>query len=342
MGLTPQRRAERLELLTALVEGSGWRRLNEGAAAAPGFDPVAAGVGSLVFDIDGVLLDVHSSFREVIPQSVNFYLEVILHEDGRAPLMRAEDVHTWKMAGGFNNDWDVAEGGLLLALWWSRHPESAPPLNRFGELMAARGGGLAAARALLRETVGHKEAEALLRDVDRAGLERIFKEMYVGGERFREVFGEEPRFYKGVGGRERERPLVEGPVWADARRRPLGILTGRIPPEARLAAEQLDLTEILGTPRLVTDDGRFPPKPDPAGLVHLAAQLPERPLWYFGDNRDDLAALLGARSATGDRGLHFVYCLSGSTDADALAWFARSGTDLATVEPTDALEALPL
>ncbi len=342
MGLTPQRRAERFELLSALVEDSDWRRLGEGTAAAPGFDPSANGVGSLVFDIDGVLLDVHSSFREVIPQSVNFYLDVILHEDGRAPLMRAEDVHTWKMAGGFNNDWDVAEAGLLLSLWWSRHPESAPPLTRFGELVAARGGGLAAARAVLLETAGEKTAEALLRDIDREGLERIFKEMYVGGARFREVFGEEPRFYKGVGGMERERPLAEGPAWAAARRHPLGILTGRILPEARLAAEQLDLEGIIDTPRLVTDDGRFPPKPDPAGLVHLTAELPERPLYYFGDNRDDLTALRGARSVTGDEGLHFVYCLSGSTDADTLAWFARSGAVLAAVELTDALEALPL
>jgi HAD superfamily phosphatase len=342
MGLSPQRRAERLLLLEALAAETGWRRLGEGAVVAPGFDPAAAGVGSLVFDIDGVLLDVHRSFREVIPQSVNYYLEVILHEDGRAPLMRSEDVHAWKTAGGFNNDWDVAEGALMLALWWSRHPETAPPLAGLVEALAADGGGIEAARRILRRKAGSKEADGIVRDIDRSGLERIFKELYVGGARFREVFGEEPRFFRGTGGMEREQPLTGGPAWEAARRYPLGILTGRIPQEARLAAERLGLEEILDTPRIVTDDGRFPTKPDPGGLVHLAGTLPERPLYYFGDNRDDLTALLGARRVMADDRLYFVYCLSGSTDRDTLRWFAGSGTVVAAVELTDALEALPL
>ena len=315
-------------------------RLSDGVAAAPGFDGRGSGPGSFIFDIDGVLIDTFKSFREVIPQSVNFYLEVILGADARAPLMRTSDVHAYKSAGGFNNDWDVAEAGLLLALWWSHDPESAPPQALFAERIAGRGGGLEAARSVLREQAGERVAERVLRDVDRLTLERIFKELYVGGARFREVFGEEPRFYRGIGGMEREAPLVDGPLWEATRGRPLGILTGRIPPEALLAFERLGIRDVLDASHVVTDDGTFPAKPDPSGLVHLAALLEKRPLYYFGDNRDDLTALLGARERLGGDDLHFVYCLSGSCDSDSIRWFAANGAALMAVEVLDALSVL--
>jgi phosphoglycolate phosphatase-like HAD superfamily hydrolase len=340
MGLTERRRAERLALIDYLVDDRDWVRLSKAVACAPGFDRHPGSPGSLVFDIDGVLLDTHRSFREVIPQTVSFYLDVILTENSGIPPMRAEDVHAYKSVGGFNNDWDVAEAGLILALWWSRQPESACSLPVLAERIAERGGGLEAVRTTLREGVGESVAAGILRDVDRHTLVRIFKEMYVGGSRFREVFGEEPRFYRGVGGMERERPLAEGPLWEAAREHPVGILTGRIPPETRLALERLGIDGAIEPSHVVTDDGRFPTKPDPTGLVYLAGRLTERPLYYFGDNRDDLSTLLGARDRLQATDLHFVYCLSGSTDSESVSWFAEQGASLVAVEVLDALAVL--
>jgi phosphoglycolate phosphatase-like HAD superfamily hydrolase len=340
MGLTARRRHERIELLDELPNELGWVRLSDGAASAPGFNGHETSPGSFVFDIDGVLLDTHKSFREVIPQSVNFYLEVVLQEDTRTPLMRSEDVHAYKSAGGFNNDWDVAEAGLMHALWSSRLPECAPSLSVFTERMPALGGGLEAARTLMRDQLGDRETERILLDVDRLSLERIFKELYVGGDRFAEIFGEEPRYYKGVGGMERETPLAEGPLWEAALKYPVGILTGRIPPETRLAMERLGIEGLLDAELIVTDDGVFPTKPDPAGLVHLAGTLEQRPLYYFGDNRDDLATLTAARGLLGADDLLFVYCLSGSSDPRSVRWFVENGTSIVAVEVTDALEVL--
>lgn len=342
MGLSERRRQRMMGILAEAEERTGWSRLAPGVLAAPGREHLTKSVGGLIFDIDGVLIDTHKSFREVIPQSVNFYLEVILQEDGTAPLMRSEDVEAYKRAGGFNNDWDVAEAGLIFSLWWGRSPESAPPLERFSDAVAEAGGGLEAARSVLRERGGEGVSVPVLEDVDRVTLERIFKELYVGGSRFREVFGEEPRFYRGTGGMERERPLVRGRRWEEALRRPLGIMTGRIPQEARLALELLGIPEDTDGERIVTDDGTFPPKPSPEGLMHIARTMPERPVFYFGDNRDDLTALRGARERLDDEGLHFIYCLSGGGDPDSAVWAADQGAGLLVVEAMDALELLPL
>jgi len=346
MGLTERRRNERIELLDLLTRELGRVRLAEGVASVRGFTGHQTPPGCFVFDIDGVLLDTHRSFREVIPRSVDFYLDMVLQEDTNVPLMRSEDVHLFKSSGGFNNDWDVAEAGLMHALWWLRSPETAPALTAFTRRIAEHNGGLEAARTIMAEQLGDRDTARILRGLDRPTLEQVFKELYVGGSRFAEVFGEEPRYYRGDGGMEREVPLAEGRPWEAALEYPVGILTGRIPPETQLALERLHLEGRLDWDRIVTDDGVFPPKPDPAGLLHLARTLGERPLYYFGDNRDDLATLLAAReqlsghSQEGD--LRFVYCLSGSSDPASVRWFAAEGSLLMAVEVTDALEVLCL
>jgi phosphoglycolate phosphatase-like HAD superfamily hydrolase len=188
--------------------------------------------------------------------------------------------------------------------------------------------------------MGAREAGEVLQHVDRGTLEQIFKELYVGARHFGELFGEEPRFYVGPGAMEAEVPLAEGPLWDRAQLQPFGILTGRIPPEARVATERLGIGDVIDPRHMVTDDGRFPTKPDPAGLLYLAGCLAGRPLFYFGDNRDDLSALVAAREEEGSGELRFVYCLSGSTDKDTVRWFSAAGASLMAVEVTDALAVL--
>jgi phosphoglycolate phosphatase-like HAD superfamily hydrolase len=61
-------------------------------------------VDSLVFDIDGVLIDVRDSYREAACQTVQFYFKEILRFQGSQNLINPEEVKYFKMAGGFNNE----------------------------------------------------------------------------------------------------------------------------------------------------------------------------------------------------------------------------------------------
>ena len=115
---------------------------------------------------------------------------------------------------------------------------------------------------------------------------------------------------------------------------------GRIPEEMELAAELLGIPERPGSENMVCDDGRFPVKPAPDGLLHLAERLPDRPLYYFGDNRDDLTALLSARERSGNDDLHFVCCLTAASDRDSVDWFATAGAGMIAVGVEEALRTL--
>ena len=334
------RRKDRITLLDELVTAVGWVRLSEGVAVSPDFDPYIEVPGSLVFDVDGVLIDTHHSFREVIPEAVNCYLDSVLGLIGSVRRMRVEDGEAIAKAGGFNNDWDISEAGLILALWHYRQPATAPALTDLTDRIAAGGGGLDSLKVQLLITAGEIGAREILEDVDRALLERIFKEFYMGEEVFRDIYGIESEFHEGPGGMSRERPTITGPIWESARRFPYGIFTGRILEEMQLAADLLGIPEEPGSDNVVCDDGRFPGKPAPEGLIHLARHLRERPLYYFGDNRDDLTALLSARHRLGEEDLRFICCLTRASDPESVRWFMSAGADMIAIGLKEALQVL--
>ena len=227
----------------------------------------------LIFDMDGVLIDVSRSYRETIRQTVALYFQHCL--GFRVPpkdLVTPEDIALFKSIGGFNNDWDLTSGLLLYLLSLS----SLPPLPRrkridsvqegvsylrecsspfvskgplrlrnkrvpsFVKRARSFGRGLKAVRRALRGSwegwvygSGHLGRENL--------VQRIFQEVYLG-DRF--TFHHHlPRiFYRGRGYNLRERLLIPKHVLAKLRRTiRLGIASGRPRLEAELALRRFRL-----------------------------------------------------------------------------------------------------
>jgi phosphoglycolate phosphatase-like HAD superfamily hydrolase len=62
----------------------------------------------VVFDMDGVLVDVSSSYREVVRLSVAAYLRAVLGADSLpGEIITLADVDEIKKIGGYGNDWDL-------------------------------------------------------------------------------------------------------------------------------------------------------------------------------------------------------------------------------------------
>jgi phosphoglycolate phosphatase-like HAD superfamily hydrolase len=71
----------------------------------------------VVFDMDGVLIDVSSSYREVVRLSVAAYLRTVLGADSLpGDFITLTDVDAVKKNGGFNNDWDLTYAVIDLLL----------------------------------------------------------------------------------------------------------------------------------------------------------------------------------------------------------------------------------
>ncbi len=227
----------------------------------------------LIFDMDGVLIDVSKSYRKAIQRTIKVYLETCLgFERKRGDWVTNEDISILKSAGGFNSDWDVSSGFLLYLLSISGIPplstrkrlssiqetvnylkanssvprRKSPAVNgkhlfAFSEKVRSVGGGLRGIRRILGNSLeGWVYRTGTL---DRENLvERIFQEIYLGRQ-FTSHY-RLPRLFhsKGDGLYLQEKLLIPKKIlsslWKKLR---MGIASGRLRFEAELGLKRFRL-----------------------------------------------------------------------------------------------------
>ena len=227
----------------------------------------------LIFDMDGVLIDVSKSYRKTIQRTVQIYLETCLgFARSRGAWITNEEISLFKSVGGFNNDWDLTSGLLsyLLSLSgisslrklqrFASTQETLSYLNEKSSLSRPRhafrtkrkhlpsflgklktsGGGLSGIRRILGNSwegwvygVGDLGKENLVK--------RIFQELYLGKE-FAPYYQLRPIFYRGEGLYKQERLLISREIVSSLRRKVrMGIASGRPRFEAELALKRFRL-----------------------------------------------------------------------------------------------------
>ena len=227
----------------------------------------------LIFDMDGVLIDVSKSYRETIRQAVHIYLKTCLgFEMGKRGPISEEDIALFKSTGGFNNDWDLTSGLLLYLLSISGIPPSKKK-KRFSSIeesvsylrekssrflqkniiqlngkhttpfikeVKASGGGL---KGICRALSGSWDGWVYRTgDLDKENLvKRIFQEVYLGNQ-FTSHYHLQPLFYQGKGLYLRERLLIPRRILSSlGKKMKMGIASGRPRFEAELALKRFRL-----------------------------------------------------------------------------------------------------
>lgn len=256
-------------------------------------------IDALVFDIDGVVLDVRGSFRAVISKTVQFYFSEILKWPGSALLIAPEETQLFKLAGGFNNDWDLTFTVALFYLaraqqWGSRDlnmlRQEAPALADFAGRIWEEGGGLVVAEELVLGSFSPEERSSILELWDRVLIQRIFQEFYAGTEYCQRLYGFEPLFVKETGLIKQEKLLLNAELvrpWHPK----IGVVTGRTREEAEVALEISRLKGLVPSELVIADEGELPRKPNPEVLRVLAERMESSLGIYFGDTPDDLATV---------------------------------------------------
>jgi HAD superfamily phosphatase len=309
-----------------------------------GLLPAALGrTDAVLFDIDGVLVEVSDSFRSVISLAVQHYFNRVLGIPGEEPLITPDETSLFKLAGRYNNDWDLANGaaawGLLKLVTASDGDavmaslrQALPALEEFTVKVRQAGGGLETTLRLLRgqmNEVQRRRFENLYRpDL----IRRIFQEYYAGPGLCRRFYGFDPEYFSGPGLVERERPILDLSLVKRLKQEGLGfgVLSGRTPEEADYVLETLGLAGYLHPRGRVVDDGSLPGKPDPSGLLHLARGMGFRQAVYVGDVPDDWTTVEAYRK-TAAPGLGEVNGCMVATGANPggriTAHFERAGAD---------------
>ena len=288
-------------------------------------------VDAVVFDIDGVLVDVADSYRRAVVETA----ERLHGETVPKPALQA-----LKDAGGFNNDWELTDAVCLYVL--AGRAGYAADVQGYADAIAERGGGLAGAREALRDALGEAAAEAVEADWDPERVRAVFQQLYLGSDGYREIEGREPEL-DAPGYMHDEPVLVQLDTleWALARFE-VGVLTGRPAAEAAIALDRVGLA--LADEHVITMDSPMPGKPAPDGLLALADRLDAAELAFVGDTLDDVRTAVRASAVDPARSYAGIGVLTGGLTGEAGRAAYRSAGATAVLETVndlpDALEPL--
>ena len=199
----------------------------------------------IVFDMDGVLIDVSRSYRETVRQTARLFFNIApSFEKLPQPLFPLADLAAVKQSGGLNNDWDLSCLVINLLFNVIEKPpvyESKDPWDCYQETISQSN--LSALIEFLEST--QKPLSVLLQKAGKirnpfidglyAGdvgsgniIKQIFQEVYLGKVLFEATYGIPPRFYHNEGFIHREKLLIDTDILDElSRNNSLAIATGR-------------------------------------------------------------------------------------------------------------------
>ena len=322
----------------------------------------------IVFDMDGVLIDVSNSYRATVRQTARlFFKSAPASEKLPEPLFSLRDLAAIKQSGGLNNDWDLSclVINLLFNLIekppvyqskdpWARYQETIRQCNVSSLARFLESDPMPLSDLLKRagKTKNSFIYGLFAGDVGSGNIiKQIFQEVYLGKALFEATYGLNPLFYHDQGFIHREKLLIDkGVLAALARNHILAIATGRPRAEAEYPLTHFDLrkyfTNVLALEDCLEEEKRRSQaeghrvslsKPDPFMLDAIAAKQ-KNPLggyFYIGDMPDDMVA--AKKSEAGYKGVGMVMA---AADKESLKKeLLRAGADY-IIEDFDQLKSL--
>ena len=271
----------------------------------------------LVFDMDGVLVDVSGSYREATRQAAYIFLKSCKGGDLlKAPLFSLEELAAVKQSGGLNNDWDMTHRVISLLLVMAdcggsgtdgakREQWDVAPLAQYLD-KAER-----PLSAIMESGRLSKAADKYYAGDVGSGniIKQIFQEIYLGQELFAQTYGFAPQYCTQDGLILKEKLFISRSLLQNlAAGNKLAIATGRPRSEALypLKKHGLDMfSDIVSLDECDAEEKRILEKtgckvslgkPSPFMLDRIATLYPDaEKLYYFGDVGDDMKAAKSSR-----------------------------------------------
>lgn len=262
---------------------------------------------AVIFDIDNVLIDTRKSYLDAIRWTVEIFLT-----HGKIPLFYKEktdknllltshDIDRFKLLGGFNDDWDCCYGILIYLLHLPVSKKSLSELRKQINLKAL-------SEKITERPLG---VNGMVKHFGRSPhvmieqISRIFQEIYLGPDLFRDTENKKPLYWKKRGLIYKEKLIFKRALLEKLRQRgiKLGIATGRPQFEAIFSLKHfgiLDYFDAVTTmdevKKAERDQKKSLRKPHPFSLIETALKLGQgKKFCYVGDLPDDVLAAKRAK-----------------------------------------------
>jgi HAD superfamily phosphatase len=280
-------------------------------------------IQGVIFDIDGVIVDTRKSYLESICITTELYLSQILGFRSKGgKLLTLKDVETFKMLGGFNNDWDCTEGLLLYFL--SLVPARANRQDISIKYLRSKKNISGLLKSKTRTFLNSKKNKALLSYQD---IVYLFQEIYLGGTLFKKCYKESPLYWKKAGLYLKEKALTPKKLLVELKKKglKLGVATGRTRFEAEMVLKQFKIDKCFDSvftadeiekeekkQRRLKKKEVSLSKPHPYLLEVNAKKLKLQHFAYVGDLPDDI--LTAKRASRDGLNIKAIGTLAGVTE----------------------------
>ena len=257
-------------------------------------------------------------------------------------LLSLNDVHQFKLLGGFNDDWDCCYG---LLIYLTTLPVKKRTMAHLKQVMDIRG----FAKKHKIRPMRVSGLVALLgrpQSVKIEKIARIFQEVYLGGSLYKTIYRKPAYYWKKRGLIQREKLIYRRSTLDKLKKMGLnlGIATGRSRFEASYALKRFEIHDYFDTMTTIDDVKKAEQlmkqslrKPHPYSLLETAKKLGEEKRFaYIGDLPDDLIAAHEAGKSVSMKSVAFPWfhlSVSGKANMDDILqahpdFILKKATDL--------------
>jgi len=247
---------------------------------------------SIIFDCDGVLIDVTKSYDTTINKTISYILKEIFNITVDNPLTNEMFVG-FKSTGGFNDEVDITYVGILCYI-------AAQKLNKnsnefiFDVIKNANSTGIKSAEDFFNQ-IGVDLTDEMLKlnyptDRKTNPVSMIFNELFYGPKLYNKIFKKNSRFTEN-GFIENDSVIINIELIKKLKQKfnnKLAIVTGRgyqaILPSLKEILNEFDIKNSI----FLEDESRDLAKPNPQSLIQTIQGLDSKNSLYVGDSMEDL------------------------------------------------------
>jgi len=289
-------------------------------------------VDGIIFDCDGVLIDVTNSYDLAIKKTVDFIMQEMTSINEKN-LVTTKMIDGFKDTGGFNDEVDVTYALILSAV---AARELSKPFSEFVSEVIQKS-----------NQTGIKSVEKFLDSlsVDLSDirnklaypgkrlenpLSSVFDEMFYGTELYTKLYNRKPKFFNGKGFIDNDIVLVDKKLLDELHQKfqnRIAIVTGRGLVSAGYSLKKLFEEFNLTNSRFLEDEPRELAKPNPQSLISSIKGIDASCTLFVGDSTEDY---LMARDAQKE-GIDVIFCgVYGTSNepASKMALFQEKGADI--------------
>jgi HAD superfamily hydrolase (TIGR01548 family) len=287
---------------------------------------------AIIFDCDGVLVDVTNSYDLAIKKTVDFIVNK-MGSINKSNLVSTKMIDGFKATGGFNDEVDATYALILSAV-------AAKKLNKpFSDFVnevikkSDQTGIISVERFLSSLKVDLSDIKLKLGYPDKrfeSPLSSIFDEMFYGKELYIHLYKRKPQFFSGKGLIENDKVLINKNLLDELHKKfknNISIVTGRGHLSASHSLKKLFDEFSLKNSRFLEDEPREMAKPNPQSLISSIRGMGASCTVFVGDSTEDY---IMAHKAT-EEGNTTLFCGVYGTSKDHNAkqvLFQNKGADI--------------